>query len=227
MKNVLVTGMNGFIGSALAMRLLDNGCSVVGFVRDRNYKSRRDLHDRVSIVYGDLSDTNAVRYAVTKYEVDTIFHMGAITVLRMATVDPLTCYMSNVIGTVNVMEAARGAPHVRKVVCASCYDDKTRVVTSDGFKTYDQIRAGDIVLSLNPETRVIEEVPVEEVVVQDYSGPMVKFSGKRLNFLVTPNHKMAVQDELGRVKRVMAHTKVGHPGWQLPVGSWVGSPLAA
>lgn len=119
MKNVLVTGMNGFIGSALAVRLLNDGCSVVGFVRDRNYKSRRDLHDRVSIVYGDLSDTDAVRYAVTKYEVDTVFHLGAITVLRMATVDPLTCYMSNAIGTVNVLEAARSAPHVRKVVVAS------------------------------------------------------------------------------------------------------------
>lgn len=119
MKNVLVTGMNGFIGSALALRLLRDGCSVVGFVRDRNYKSRRDLHDKTSIVYGDLADTDAVRYAVTKYEVDTIFHLGAITVLRMATVDPLTCYQSNVIGTVNVLEAARSANHVRKVVVAS------------------------------------------------------------------------------------------------------------
>lgn len=119
MKTVLVTGLNGFIGSALAARLLDMGCSVVGFVRDRNYKSRKDLHDRVSIVSGDLRDADAVRYAVTKYEVDTIFHLGAITVLRMATVDPVTCYASNVMGTVNVMEAARSAKHVVKVVAAS------------------------------------------------------------------------------------------------------------
>jgi len=119
MNNVLVTGVNGFVGSALAERLLKMGVSVVGLVRDRNYKSRRDILDKISVVYGCLEDPEIVRYAVTKYEVDTIFHLGAITILRMATTDPMTCYKANVMGTVNVLEAARGAKHVKKVVVAS------------------------------------------------------------------------------------------------------------
>lgn len=227
MKNVLITGMNGFIGSALALRLLKDGCSVVGFVRDRNYKSRRDLHDRVSIVYGDLSDTDAVRYAVTKYEVDTVFHLGAITVLRMATVDPLTCYQSNVLGTVNVLEAVRNAPHVRKTVVASCYDESTRIVTPGGFKTYRDINIGDVVFSLNPETMAVEEALVEEVVVQEYSGPMVEFVGSRLNFMVTPNHRMCVGGDLGGIVFTPAHVKVRSSGWELPTGIWRGHPMAA
>ena len=119
MENILITGVNGFIGSALAARLLSQGKRIVGLVRDRNYKSRRDILDRISVVYGDLSDISAVRYAVSKYEVDTVFHLGAIAVLRMAVIDPVTCWETNVMGTVNVLEAARAAKHVRKVVVAS------------------------------------------------------------------------------------------------------------
>ena len=119
MQNVLVTGSNGFVGSALCERLLGMGKNVVGLVRDRNYKSRRDILDRCSIVYGDLRDYDVVRYAVSKYEIDSIFHLGAITILRMATFDPKTCYQTNVMGTVNVLEAARECGHVKKIVSIS------------------------------------------------------------------------------------------------------------
>ncbi len=119
MKNVLVTGANGFVGAAVCDRLLKMNKTVVGLIRDRNYKSRRDLLDNISVVHGDLRDYDTVRYAVSKYEIDTIFHLGAITILRMATADPRTCYQINVMGTVNVMEAARECGHVTKIVVAS------------------------------------------------------------------------------------------------------------
>jgi CDP-glucose 4,6-dehydratase len=119
MQTILVTGLNGFLGSAIAQRLLSMKKTVIGLVRDRNYKSKRDILDNISVVYGDIRDTDIVRWAVSKYEVDTIFHLGAITILRMATVDPLTCYQVNVMGTLNVLEAARACKHVKKVVVAS------------------------------------------------------------------------------------------------------------
>jgi CDP-glucose 4,6-dehydratase len=119
MQNVLVTGANGFVGSAICDRLLKMNKSVVGIVRDRNYKSRRDILDNISIVYGDLRDYDTVRYAVSKYEIDTIFHVGAITILKMATYDPKTCFQTNLMGTVNVLEAARECKHVKKLVIAS------------------------------------------------------------------------------------------------------------
>lgn len=136
MKTALVTGANGFIGSAIAHRLLEMDVSVVGLIRDKNFKSRRDIMDRISVVYGDLCDYEAVRYAVTKYEVDTVFHLGAITVLRMAHVDPMTCYKTNVIGTVNVLEAARLGKHVKKIVVASsdkAYGNHTELPYVEGM----------------------------------------------------------------------------------------------
>ncbi len=119
MSNVLVTGANGFLGAALCEKLLTMNKTVVGLIRDRNYKSRRDILDNISVVYGDLRDYDIVRYAVSKYEIDTIFHLGAITILKMATYDPKTCYQVNVMGSINVLEAARECGHVTKVVVAS------------------------------------------------------------------------------------------------------------
>ncbi len=119
MGNVLVTGANGFVGTALCQRLLKMDKRVVGLIRDRNYKSKREILDAISVVYGDLRDYDVVRYAVSKYEIDTIFHLGAITILRMATYDPKTCFQINIMGTANVLEAARECGHVKKVVVAS------------------------------------------------------------------------------------------------------------
>lgn len=93
--------------------------TVVGLIRDKNYKSRRDILENISVVHGDLRDYETVRYAVSKYEIDTIFHIGAITILKMATYDPKTCFQTNIMGTVNVLEAARECKHVTKVVVAS------------------------------------------------------------------------------------------------------------
>jgi CDP-glucose 4,6-dehydratase len=146
MQNVLVTGANGFLGAALCNKLVGMGKTVVGVVRDRNYKSRRDVLDRISVVYGDLRDYDVVRYAVSKYEIDTIFHLGAITILKMATYDPKTCYQVNVMGSVNVLEAARECGHVHKVVVASSdkaygnhdvlpYKEEFSLLASDPYST--------------------------------------------------------------------------------------------
>jgi CDP-glucose 4,6-dehydratase len=118
MESVLVTGANGFLGAALSERLTNMGCRVVGLVRDRNYKSRRSILDKISVVHGDLRDFDTVRYAMSHYEIDTVFHLAAVTILRKSVVDPLTCYQTNVMGTVNVLEAARQVG-IKKVVKAS------------------------------------------------------------------------------------------------------------
>jgi len=119
MKSVFITGFNGFVGTALARRLLDmGGIRVVGLVKDRNYKTVPEVHDRCSIVFGDLRDCSVLRYAMSNYEIDTVFHLGAVTILRKSVVDPMTCWETNVMGTVNVLEAARQVG-VKKVVVAS------------------------------------------------------------------------------------------------------------
>jgi CDP-glucose 4,6-dehydratase len=121
MSNILITGANGFIGSALAEKLVgDKTNNVVGLVRDINHKTP-DVLSKMSVVMGDLTDEKVLRYAVSHYEVDAIFHLGACTILRQGVVDPRTCFDTNIMGTVNVLEAARtaGKGRVKKVVVAS------------------------------------------------------------------------------------------------------------
>ena len=120
MQNVLVTGCNGFLGSTLAKHLIDTrpDVRVVGIVKDRNFRSRRDVLDKISVAYGDICDFDFVRYTMSRYEIDTVFHLAAVTILKQSIQDPVSCYKTNVMGTVSILEAARQVG-VRKIVAVS------------------------------------------------------------------------------------------------------------
>ncbi len=74
-----------------------------------------------------------------------------------------------------------------------CYDEKTRVVTTDGLKGYNELHEGDVVFSYEPESGRIVESTVDGVFVFDYSGKMVQFGGRCSDLLVTPNHRMLIR----------------------------------
>jgi nucleoside-diphosphate-sugar epimerase len=59
-ENVLITGINGFVGSALALDQLARGNRVAGIVRDNNHKTRSDVLDRCSITRGDIRDQRLI-----------------------------------------------------------------------------------------------------------------------------------------------------------------------
>lgn len=109
---MLVTGAAGFIGSHLVERLLTEGAKVRAFV---HYNSRNhwghleDLlpHQRqdVEIVSGDLRDPGRMDAAVEG--ADVVFHLGALIAIPYSYVAPQDIVMTNVIGTLNVLEAAR------------------------------------------------------------------------------------------------------------------------
>lgn len=122
-KRVLVTGAGGFIASHLAERLAREGARVRAFVR---YNSRNDLgmlklipadvFSQLEILQGDLRDAEAVRKAVTG--VDTVFHLGALIAIPYSYVNPREVIDVNIIGTLNVLMAARDS-RVRRVVHTS------------------------------------------------------------------------------------------------------------
>ena len=80
-----------------------------------------------------------------------------------------------------------------------CYDEKTRVLTTEGLKSYHELKPGDIVFSLNMRTGKVEEVPVKAVYTFDYKGEMIHIRGKRTDLLVTPNHRMLVLNRSGKL----------------------------
>lgn len=122
-KRVLVTGATGMVGSRLTRRLADEHAHVVALVRDADPQSellRSGTIDRISVVSGALEDYRAVERAVNEHEVDTVFHLGAQTIVGTAHRAPVATFESNVQGTWNVLEVARTmAPLVRRVVVAS------------------------------------------------------------------------------------------------------------
>jgi dTDP-glucose 4,6-dehydratase len=122
-KKILVTGAGGFIGSHLVERLLGDGASVRAFLR---YTARPDLGNleflppelkrALEVVRGDLRDPEAVRSAVAG--VDTVLHLGALIAIPYSYVNPREVFDVNVMGTLNVLAAARDAK-VRRVVHTS------------------------------------------------------------------------------------------------------------
>lgn len=122
-RRVLVTGATGMVGSWLVKELLARGARVVGLVRDADPRSelyRSGDVERISVVNGRLEDLRTVERAVNEHAVDTVFHLGAQTIVGAAHRDPLATFESNVRGTYNLLEACRRLDGlVDRVVVAS------------------------------------------------------------------------------------------------------------
>ena len=121
-RQVLVTGVGGLVGSWLVDALLERRARVVCLVRDRVPDSRfftEALDRRVTVVDGDICDQAVVERALGEYEVATVFHLAAQTIVPIANRNPASTFESNVRGTWVVLEACRRSPLVREVVVAS------------------------------------------------------------------------------------------------------------
>ena len=121
-RRVLVTGATGLVGGWLTRSLLDRGGSVVCLVRDwvpQCELVRKALLERVNVVRGDVTDRAVVERALGEYEVQTVFHLAAQTIVGIANRNPLSTFESNVRGTWNVLEACRRSPLVNAIVVAS------------------------------------------------------------------------------------------------------------
>ena len=111
-QTVLVTGGGGFIGSRLCERLVQSGATVRAFVR---YTSRAeigllrflepDILKKVEIIRGDLRDFSAVEQA--SRGVDIVFRLGALISIPYSYVHPVETVQTNVLGTLNILEACR------------------------------------------------------------------------------------------------------------------------
>jgi CDP-glucose 4,6-dehydratase len=109
-RRVLVTGGTGLLGSHLLAELLARGAEVVCLVRDWVPDSEAvsaGTLSRCRVVRGGLEDLEVVLRALNEYEVDTVFHLGAQTIVGTASRSPLSTFESNIRGTWVLLEAAR------------------------------------------------------------------------------------------------------------------------
>lgn len=121
-RPTLVTGATGFAGSWLVQRLHELNADVVCLVRDWSPQShlvRTGLIDKVKRVRGDVCDQALIERVLGEYEVDTVFHLAAQTIVGIANHNPVSTLQTNIGGTWSVLEAARRSPAVKNIVVAS------------------------------------------------------------------------------------------------------------
>ncbi len=131
-RRVLITGHSGFKGTWLTLWLQSLGASVTGF--SSGLPTQPSLHDlarvgeSIETIAGDIRDGEAVAQAVAKSRADVIVHMAAQPLVRRSFVEPRETYATNVMGTVNLLDAVRrhtdGVRAVVVVTTDKCYENR-------------------------------------------------------------------------------------------------------
>ncbi len=121
-RPTFVTGGTGLVGSWLVRRLTEAGADVVCLVRDWVPQSelvRAGLIEQVKVVRGDVRDREVLERSLGEYEIDTVIHLAAQTIVTIANRNPVPTFETNIAGTWNLMEACRRSPTVKQIVAAS------------------------------------------------------------------------------------------------------------
>ena len=121
-RPVFVTGGTGLVGSWLCKRLVSAGADVVCLVRDwvpASELSRSGTIGKLRVVRGDVCDQALMERALGEYEVDTVIHLAAQTIVGIANRNPVSTFESNIQGTWALLEACRRSPKVKSIVVAS------------------------------------------------------------------------------------------------------------
>ncbi len=150
MRTAFITGTGGFIGFHLAELLLQEGWAVAGFDGMTNYydvrlKERRieilRQHAKFSFTQAMLEDNDAVQGAVKAANPDVIVHLAAQAGVRYSLENPRAYIDANIVGTFNVMEAARAVPvkHLLMASTSSAYGANTEMPFSETQKADTQL----------------------------------------------------------------------------------------
>ena len=136
-RPTLVTGATGLIGGWLVRRLVEQGSDVVCLVRDwvpQSELARNGLLETVKVVRGDVRDQSLLERTLGEYEIDTVLHLAAQTIVGIANRNPVSTLETNVGGTWALLEACRRSPLIKQIVVASsdkAYGDHDKLPYSE------------------------------------------------------------------------------------------------
>lgn len=121
-KRVFVTGATGLVGGWLVKKLCEMKADVIVLVRDWVPKSElisSDLLKKITVVRGDLSNPQLLERILVEYEVESVIHLAAQTIVPIANKNSLSTFESNIRGTWNLLEACKHVSSVTSIVAAS------------------------------------------------------------------------------------------------------------
>jgi CDP-glucose 4,6-dehydratase len=158
-RRVFVTGCTGLVGSWTTRALVERGAHVVGLVRDQVAGSelhRSGYAQRIDIVHGKVESEELIERILTEYEIQTVIHLAAQTIVGVANRSPLSTFETNIKGTWCVLEAAYRCgmkPHVVVASSDKAYGDQERLpYTEDaplqGRHPYDASKSCTDILAL-------------------------------------------------------------------------------
>ena len=174
----------------------------------------------ILFIQGDICDSQLVGRIMPG--ADVVVSFAAESHVDRSILEAGSFVRTDVYGTYVLLEAARKC-NIKKYIQISCYDEKTRALTTEGLKTYDELKKGDQVFSLNPVTREIEIRPIEKIISQPYKGKMIHLNNQRINLLVTPNHNMFIISTNKKKLLVETAEKASRRSiFYMPEGYWVG-----
>jgi len=129
-KRVFLTGHTGFKGSWLSLALQDMGATVRGYARppptNPSLFELAQVATGMGSIEGDVRTFESLQAAVSGFKPDIVFHLAAQALVRPSYDDPVYTYATNVMGTVNMLEAVRRCEGVRAVVIVTsdkCYQN--------------------------------------------------------------------------------------------------------
>jgi CDP-glucose 4,6-dehydratase len=130
-RKVLVTGHTGFKGGWLCAWLHELGAEVIGYSlvpsTDPSIFECAGLGQKITSILGDIRDYNTLEHTFQEHQPEIVFHMAAQPLVRLSYREPRETYESNIMGTVNVLDACRKTQSVKTIVNITsdkCYDNK-------------------------------------------------------------------------------------------------------
>lgn len=117
---VLIFGADGFLGANLAKLMIERGHEATGTALNRKGATSLDALDvKCRVEYGDVTDPSFVERVINSTEAQIVYHLAAVSIVRKAAANPALCLRTNIMGTVNVLDACAKAGHVEACVVAS------------------------------------------------------------------------------------------------------------
>lgn len=146
-KKVLVTGHTGFKGSWLSIWLLELGANVVGYSFDIPTKpsnfSACCLKKEIKHIKADIKNMGKLKDAFKRYSPEVVFHLAAQPIVRLSYKEPQETFLTNIAGTVNVLECLREFNSVKSAVIITsdkCYKNREK---KEGYEERDEMGGDD------------------------------------------------------------------------------------
>lgn len=188
-RRVLITGITGFVGSWLAETLTSErvGAKVFGLIRRQSNPNLTNVEhllrqSKIDLLRGDLHDTGSIINAIRQSEAEVVYHLAAQSFVPHSFASPVETYTTNLLGTVNVLEAVRAVDKNMQMLFSGSSEEYGLVITSDAHykRMLKQYRVIIPPPKFDPKGRAISEIPIKETNPLRSVGTSPYGSSKRL-----------------------------------------------